>query len=103
MKFVGRMFIAKLSILLFLVSGCQTVTEMIRPESERDAATSNAVKETFLKEKAIDLTGITVRTTDGSVDLSGTVPSLEARERAVKLAWQVGGIKSVVNHLEVKK
>jgi osmotically-inducible protein OsmY len=35
--------------------------------------------------------------------LSGTVPSLDARERAIKLAWQVTGVKAVVNHLEVKK
>jgi osmotically-inducible protein OsmY len=44
-----------------------------------------------------------VRTTDGSVDLRGTVPSLEAREHAIKLAWKVAGVQAVVNHLEVKK
>jgi osmotically-inducible protein OsmY len=49
------------------------------------------------------LTTVNVKTTDGSVDLSGTVPSLDARERAIKLAWQVTGVKAVVNHLEVKK
>jgi BON domain len=47
---------------------------------------------TFLKDKAFDLTSVNVKTTDGSVDLSGTVPSLDARERAVKLAWQVRGL-----------
>ena len=34
------------------------------------------------------VTDVNVRTTDGSVDLSGTVPSLEAREHAIKLAWK---------------
>jgi hypothetical protein len=31
------------------------------------------------------------------------VPSLEAREHAVKLAWQATGVRTVVNHLVVKK
>ena len=52
---------------------------------------AKAVKETLLK----DLTDVNVRTTDGSVDLSGTVPSLEAREHAIKLAWKVAGVQTV--------
>jgi hyperosmotically inducible protein len=76
---------------------------MTRIESDKDAAISKAVKENFLKDKAIDLTSVNVKTTDGSVDLSGTVPSLNAREHAIKLAWQVTGVQAVVNHLEIKK
>jgi osmotically-inducible protein OsmY len=49
------------------------------------------------------LTSVNAKTTDGSVDLSGTVPSLDAREHAIKLAWQVTGVQAVVNHLEIKK
>jgi hypothetical protein len=103
MKFVPPAIAAKLLIIFSLVLGCQTITEMIRIESDKDAAISKAVKENFLKDKAVDLTGVKVKTTDGSVDLSGTVPSLEAREHAVKLAWQATGVRTVVNHLEVKK
>ena len=103
MKFVPRAIAAKLLIIFSLVLGCQTITKMTRIESDKDAAISKAVKETFLKDKAVDLTGVKVKTTDGSVDLSGTVPSLDARERAVKLAWQVTGVQTVVNHLQVKK
>jgi osmotically-inducible protein OsmY len=101
MKFVPQVITAKLKVIFSLV-GCQTITEMTRRESDKDAAISKAVKETFLKDKAVDLTDVNVRTTDGSVDLSGTVPSLEAREHAIKLAWKVAGVQ-VVNHLEVKK
>jgi hyperosmotically inducible protein len=79
------------------------ITELTRRESDKDAAISKAVKENFLKDKAVDLTDVNVRTTDGSVELRGTVPSLEAREHAVKLAWRAPGVQSVVNHLEVKK
>jgi osmotically-inducible protein OsmY len=103
MKFVPRVIGAKLLIILSLILGCQTITEMTRIESDKDAAISKAVKENFLKDKAVDLTDVTVKTTNGSVDLRGTVPSLEAREHAVKLAWRVAGVQTVVNHLEVKK
>ena len=103
MKFVPRVIAAKLLLIFSLVLGCQTITEMTRLESDKDAAISKGVKENFLKDKAVDLTDVNVKTTDGSVDLSGTVPSLDAREHAVKLAWQVTGVQAVVNHLEVKK
>jgi osmotically-inducible protein OsmY len=103
MKFVSRAIAAKLLIIFSLVLGCQTITEMTRIESDKDAAISKAVKETLLKDKAVDLTSVNVKTTDGSVDLSGTVPSLEAREHAAKLAWRVAGVRTVVNHLVVKK
>ena len=103
MRFVPRVAAAELLIIFSLVLGCQTITEMTRIESDKDAAISKAVKETFLKDKVVDLTDVNVRTTDGSVDLSGTVPSLEAREHAIKLAWKAPGVQAVVNHLEVKK
>jgi osmotically-inducible protein OsmY len=103
MKFAPRIIAAKLLVIFSLVLGCQTISEMTRVESDKDAAISKAVKERFLKDKAVDLTDVNVKTTDGSVDLSGTVPSLDAREHAVKLAWQVTGVQAVVNHLEVKK
>jgi hypothetical protein len=103
MKFLSRAIAAKLLIIFSLILGCQTITEMTRIENDKDAAISKAVKEAFLKDKAVDLTRVNVKTTEGSVDLSGTVPSLEAREHAVKLAWKVTGVQTVVNHLEVKK
>ena len=103
MKFVPQVIAAKLLLIFLLVLGCQAITEMTRVESDEDAAISKAVKENFLKDKAVDLTDVTVKTTNGSVDLRGTVPSLEAREHAVKLAWRVAGVQSVVNHLLVKK
>jgi osmotically-inducible protein OsmY len=103
MKFALRIIAAKLLVIFSLLLGCQTITEMTRVESDKDAAISKAVKERFLKDKTVDLTDVNVKTTDGSVDLNGTVPSLDAREHAVKLAWQVTGVQAVVNHLEVKK
>jgi osmotically-inducible protein OsmY len=107
-----RFVLAGLLLILSLVIGCQaiphkppmeSVEEKPRIESPKDAFISKAVKERLLSDKTGDLTRISVHTTDGTVDLTGTVTSLDARERAVKLAWQVTGVQSVVNHLMVEK
>src|SRR4029077_2948421 len=103
MKFAPRIIAPQLLVIFSLVLGCQTIGEMTRVESDKDAAISKAVKESFLKDNTVDLTDVNVKTTDGSVDLNGTVPSLEAREHAVKLTWRVTAVQAVVNHLEVKK
>ena len=103
MKAIRQVIAALLFVSFSLVLGCQMISEMTHPESDKDAAISRAVKEMFLKDKAVDLTDVNVRTTNGSVDLSGTVPSLEAREHAIELAWKVAGVQAVVNHLEVQK
>jgi osmotically-inducible protein OsmY len=39
----------------------------------------------------------------GTVYLTGTVPSLDARQQAIRLAWTVPGVQSVVTALEVQK
>jgi hypothetical protein len=44
MKFVPQVIAAKLLIIFSLVLGCQTITEMTRIESDKDAAISKAVK-----------------------------------------------------------
>jgi osmotically-inducible protein OsmY len=103
MRLVKRIISAELLLSFSLVMGCQTISEKIRSESPKDAAVSSAVKEKLLTEKAVDLTRINVQTTDGAVELTGVVKSLEARDRAVKLAWQATGVQSVVNHLRVEK
>jgi hyperosmotically inducible periplasmic protein len=103
MKSGLQVIAAQLFVIFSLLIGCQTITEMTRRESDKDAAISKAVRENFLKDKSVDLTSVNVKTTNGSVDLSGTVSSLDAREHAVKLAWRVAGVQAVVNHLVVKK
>ena len=103
MKSGLQVIAAQLLVMFSLLIGCQTITELTRRESDKDAAISKAVRENFLKDKSVDLTNVNVKTTNGSVDLSGTVSSLDAREHAVKLAWRVAGVQAVVNHLVVKK
>jgi osmotically-inducible protein OsmY len=95
--------VATLSLIMVSLSGCQTIADKFFVESDKDAAISQDVREALLNDTTTDLTRVRVRTTDGSVDLRGTVPSLEARERAVELAWKAKGVQTVVNHLQVGK
>jgi osmotically-inducible protein OsmY len=102
------MLAAALSILPFVV-GCQTMkSESITVqtpivETPQDEALSKSVRDRLLADKKVDLTGVKVVSSGGTVYLSGEVKSLDARQQAIKLAWEVSGVKSVVNTLEVEK
>jgi osmotically-inducible protein OsmY len=102
------MFAAALSILPF-VYACQTMSsESITVqtpivETPQDEALSKSVRDRLLTDKKVDLTNIKIVSNGGTVYLSGTVKSLDARQQAIKLAWEVSGVQSVVNTLEVEK
>jgi osmotically-inducible protein OsmY len=51
----------------------------------------------------LDLTGIRVVSKSGTVYLSGVVTSLDARQQAIKIAWEVPGVQSVVNSLDLQR
>lgn len=80
------------SLLGFAVAAEREVTDM---------GITNAVEDGVLYSPAVDLNDITVRTREGVVTLSGSVPSLLAKERAARLAETVKGVRSVVNTVEV--
>jgi osmotically-inducible protein OsmY len=111
-KIFGPLLTAPLAVLPFVV-GCQTMdssstgssTTVVVPtvESSQDQALSKAVRARLLADKKLDLTGITVASTGGTVYLSGVVKSLDARQQAIKIAWDVPGVQSVVNSLDVQK
>jgi osmotically-inducible protein OsmY len=61
------------------------------------------VRDRLLADKKVDLTGIRVVSKGGTVYLSGSVKSLDARQQAVKIAWEAPGVQSVVNSLVVEK
>jgi len=109
-----RIALAGATFVFLAVAGCKTMTSgpsskeapVSRPEgveTAEDAALSKAVKEKLLSEKTINLSNVVVESRQGSVYLTGAVPSLDARERAVKIPWQVNGVKAVIDHLQVGK
>src|SRR5262249_36947700 len=97
MKVVSQVIAATLLVSFSLVLGCQMISEMTHPESDKDASISKAVKEAFLKDKAVDLTDVNVRTADGSVDLSGecycalTRGARTRHQTCVESGWRSGG------------
>jgi hypothetical protein len=100
------------ALMLSFWIGCQPTTvkppsdepPLPRPtglETPQDLVLSKAVKESLLAEKTVNLTRVVVESSKGTVYLSGVVSSLDARERAVKIAWKVKGVQAVMNHLQV--
>jgi osmotically-inducible protein OsmY len=97
-------------VFLALIStfGCQTIqstatVEIPIAETSQDKILSKLVLDRLVADKKADLTGISVVSNNGKVYLSGTVKSLDAREQALKTAWQSPGVKSVINGLQVQK
>ena len=100
--------IAILSMLAAIFS-CQTVTtesitvEVPTVETPQDEALSKSVRDRLLANNKTDFDSVKIVSSAGTVYLSGTVRSLEARQQAIKIAWDVRGVQSVVNRLEVEK
>lgn len=108
MKITAQLtFAAAVSILPY-VFGCQTMTggttvEIPTEETAQDQALSKSVRDRLLADKKVDLSGIKVVSNGGTVYLTGTVKSLDARQQAIKIAWEMRGVQSVVNSLEVQR
>jgi hyperosmotically inducible protein len=70
-------------------------------EAITDAAVTTAVKSKFLADTSTPGLKIDVDTKNGVVTLTGTVPTRAEADRAVSLARDTNGVKSVVNNLKV--
>jgi len=67
-----------------------------------DSAVTTKVKSTFLVEKGIPSTAISVETYEGTVILSGFVDNKDIAAKAAKVAAGISGVKKVENKLVVK-
>lgn len=67
-----------------------------------DTATTSEIKAKLLADDVVPSRKVKVETTDGVVQLSGTVDSQAQSERAESIAKAVEGVKSVKNDLKVK-
>ncbi|MGV7091940.1 molecular chaperone OsmY [Siccibacter turicensis] len=67
-----------------------------------DAATTSELKAKLLADDIVPSRMIKVETTDGVVQLSGTVENQAQSERAESIAKAIDGVKSVKNDLKVK-
>ncbi|MBT1070334.1 BON domain-containing protein [Pelotalea chapellei] len=71
-----------------------------QPLSDQEIA--DAVEDKIQADGAVPVSRLQVTTEAGVVTLSGTVPTLLAKERALRLAESLRGVKSVVNLIQVK-
>src|SRR5262245_32225090 len=67
-----------------------------------DAAITAAVKGKFLADPEVSAWKINVDTKDGVVTLTGTLPASAERQRAMALARDTTGVRSVVDQLKVR-
>jgi osmotically-inducible protein OsmY len=107
-RITAEIAIAATCAVLVLVSGCQTTrseapVKVPSTETPQDTLLSNSVRDRLLSAKTVDLSGVKVVSSSGTVYLTGVVTSLDARQQAVKIAWNVPGVQSVVNALQVQK
>jgi osmotically-inducible protein OsmY len=89
--------------LIFVLGGCQAMTGRTAGQNIDDSNTTAAVKTQLARDKASSLTRIDIDTNGGVVALNGTVESAEHRARAEQIARGVGGVKSVINNLQVQR
>ena len=71
-------------------------------EAVDDAVVTAKVKARLVDDEVTKAYQINVETFKGTVQLSGSVDSEEARSRATELAKNVGGVKDVKNSLQVR-
>lgn len=93
------------------VEGVKSVNDKLHVRDEQkqsvqgyagDTATTGKIKAKLLADDIVPSRNVKVETTDGVVQLSGTVENQAQSERAESVAKAVEGVKSVKNDLAVK-
>jgi len=90
-------------VVLFLMTGCQAMTGATMGQNIDDGTLTSYVKSKLASDKIVSLTRVGVETNNGVVYLTGEVETAEQRSRIGSLTSQVGGVKQVVNNLQVRK
>jgi hyperosmotically inducible protein len=98
----------RFTILVALVSvlalgACQTATGRTAGTFVDDASTTAAVKAKLVGERPANLTAVGVETVNGVTYLTGAVETPAQRVRAEQLAWEVSGVRQVVNNIQVQR
>ena len=89
--------------IVLLVAGCQALTGETIGQNIDDTNITASVKAKLVADKALNLTRVGVKTYQSTVYLTGIVDSPEHSARVEQLTKDVGGVKGVVNNLQVQK
>ncbi|MFW5398767.1 molecular chaperone OsmY [Yersinia sp. 1252 StPb PI] len=93
------------------VEGVKSVSDKLHVKDQKsqsvseyagDAATTSSVKAKLLADDIVPSRKVKVETTEGVVQLSGSVENKAQSERAESIAKAVDGVKSVKNDLSIK-
>jgi osmotically-inducible protein OsmY len=90
-------------VLVGILGGCQAMTGRTAGENVDDTTITTTVKARLAQDKLGTLTRVDVDTTSGVVSLNGVVKTPQERSRAEEVARGVGGVKKVINNLQVQK
>ena len=95
--------ISLLFVILVLAAGCRSMTGESAGQNIDDSTITTEVKAKLSAERASNLTRVRVATANGSVSLTGIVPTVADRARAEEITRQVKGVRSVMNGLQIEK
>jgi hyperosmotically inducible periplasmic protein len=93
----GRLSVLLVGLAFAGATGCRTAGD-----AYTDARIEAEVKARLVAEHEANLTRLAVVSSDGTVYLSGAVPSTDAKARAETVTKGVSGVRKVVNALEVR-
>ncbi len=89
-------------ILSLQLSACTSMTGETLGQNIDDTTITTTVKSKLALEKVSSLTRVGVDTVKGVVHLTGIVENPELKQRAESVARGVGGVRDVVNNLQVQ-
>jgi osmotically-inducible protein OsmY len=101
MQMIRRRFLT-ISSAMLLGACAGTATRESTGEYIDDTAITGKVKTALLQDKQVSGLNINVETFKGKVQLSGFAGTAEERARALKIASEVRGVKSVTNDIRLK-
>lgn len=87
---------------LVLLLGCIPHREVQAEPEMTNQTISDKISDEMLLDPGVVSTRLDIQTEDGIVTLSGQVNNILAKERAVRIAETVKGVRAVVNRIEVK-
>lgn len=91
------------TVVVALTAGCQSFGGRSGELSVDDQDITGSVKSKLVAEQGANLTLVEVAAKKGTVYLNGEVESPTQKARAEELAWQVAGVRNVVNNLQIRE
>ncbi len=97
----GLILAMSLLVVAALSFSCSGITGRTAGQHLDDMSVTGAVKAKLIKDDRLSAFKIDVDSFQGNVTLTGAVPSKEAEERAVQLARETSGVRSVKSNLQI--